>query len=235
MNIVGIARLSLALPVALLLACGGKEEPESIVEPVDAGVREATAGAAKSRDKATEDPCAILAGPVIRAEFGLDAATEIQHEPSKYSPHPLCTARWQKPNAAELEQQSQAAMQEYMKKKMRGEEARMPSFRTTDEVTLTLYKGAFDSEAAAQQAFDSAMAVLNQGITGGSGDVEVKFQADTVPVEGIGDKAMWAEKMRQLSVVSGRRIFHLSVKTTGEAADELAHARHLAPLVAEAL
>ncbi len=212
----GVGRTVLTMLCVSLLACGGDD-------------KSATAG---GQARATEDPCALLSAELLRTEFGLEQGAEFSHEPSKYSPHPLCTASWQGPDAAEIEAKSQAAMQEYLQKKMRGEEAKIPSFRTRNEVTLTLYQGPFASEAEAQQAFTSAMAVLNKGIKGSSGSVEVEFQADTVAVDGVGDEAQWAERMRQLSVLSGRRIFHLGVRTTGESDVDLAHARQLARAVA---
>ena len=89
-------------------------------------------------------------------------------------------------------------MSEYAMAKARGENVEMPSLRTESEVSLTLYEPPFDSPAQAQSSFDSAMKRLAEGVTGAHQDVEVTFQADVTPVEGVGDRAMWAPKMPAL-------------------------------------
>jgi hypothetical protein len=111
----------------------------------------------------------------------------------------------------------------------------MPSFRTTDEVSLTLYSPTFESRSQALAGFDAAMKRLSDGVTTSAGDVEFTYQADVEPVSGVGDKAMWVPKMRQLSVVSGNQLLHLSVNTGRELDAELATARALAEDVIAAL
>ena len=107
-------------------------------------------------------------------------------------------------------------MSDYMQRKMKGEDVAMPSFRTKNEVSLTLYEPAFESADQAMQSFDSAMKRLSEGMTRTHDDVEVTFQADVTPVQGVGRKAMWAPKMRQLSFVTDDRIIHVTVNTGAE-------------------
>ena len=126
-------------------------------------------------------------------------------------------------------------MTDYMQRKMRGEDVPMPSFRTTNEVSLTIYSPTFDSKAAALAGFDSAMKRLSDGVTASAGDVEFTYQAEVEPVSGVGDKAMWVAKMRQLSFVTGNRLLHLSVNTGDDLDGELAMARNLAEDVMAAL
>jgi hypothetical protein len=174
------------------------------------------------------NPCDILGDKVLHAHFSIADGTVIERSKSKHSMHPLCTASWKKPNAAELEKKSSEAMMEYIRKKSRGEDVKIPITRTTNEVTLTLNKSLFENASAAQAALDSSMKVLSEGITRKHNGVEVTFQADVIPVEGVGDKAAWAAKLRQLSVADGKRVFHLTVNTGGDREQELIKAKELA-------
>ena len=54
---------------------------------------------------------------------------------------------------------------------------------------------------------------MTEGITGGTEEVQVTFQADVEPVTGVGSKAMWAPRLHQLSVVDGVQVLHVTVNT----------------------
>jgi len=215
----------------MLAACGGEKPPATTSDLEQAVVDEVVkqTGRAPSTDTT---PCEILDDEFVRAHFAIDTGVEITRSPSKYSPHPLCTVSWPKPNATEIQKESAAAMSEYMVKKARGENVEMPSFRTTDEVTLTIYEPVHDTPENAMTTFDAAMKLLSEGITRSHEDVEVTFQSDLTPVDGIGDKAMWAEKMRQISVVDGLQIYHVTVNTGAEPGTELEKAKAIAKDIA---
>jgi hypothetical protein len=183
--------------------------------------------AGSQASSAQPQPCDLLTDALFRKHFDVDQGAAIIRQPSKYSPQPLCTASVPKPNAAELEQRQQAEMAEYLKRKMRGEDVSLPSVRTDYEVTLTLLEPAESADQAASN-FDSAMRMLNKGVTGGNEEVEVTFQADTVPVSGIGDQAVWADKLHQLSVQHGRQIMHVTVNTGDGLKADQAKARAIA-------
>lgn len=221
---------SMIVVISLIAAgCGGEAEPassENIGDSIAAEVAERT-GAAPAT---SAEPCEILDDDLLRAHFEIAPEAEISRNLSKYSSHPLCTVSWEKADAAELQKQRQAAMTEYLTKKSRGEEAKMPSFRTSNEVTLTLYEPVFDDAGAARRAFESLTRRLSEGVTASHENVEMTFQADLTDVAGVGDEAKWAPKLRQLSVVDERRIFHLGVNTGAdldrdrEKAEAIAHA-----------
>lgn len=232
-----------AVAALAILACGGDGDTTAtsvgeestaapnVGETIGDEVERRTGRKPASGDR----PCEILDDELIRVHFEIAAEAEITRSPSKYSPHPLCTVSWPKPNAAEIEERSAAEMQDYVMKKMKGEDAKMPSLRTTNEVSLTVYEPEFEDPAAARSGFDSAMKMLSDGITGSHEDVEVTVQADLTPVEGVGDEAMWAPKMNQLSIVDDTRIFHVTVSTgTGDEAD-LESAKAIARTVAAEL
>jgi F0F1-type ATP synthase beta subunit len=111
----------------------------------------------------------------------------------------------------------------------------MPSIKSTNEVSLTLNKPFFENAGAAQAMLDSSMETLQKGITREHKGVKVTFQADIVPIEGVGDKAAWAASLHQLSVADGRRMFHLTVNTGADAEQELGKAKAMAKQLAEIL
>lgn len=233
--------LMAAFLITAATACGGSDESAtsdlSTPEGIERQIAEAVEAETGRPFEASTDttPCEILDDALLRGAFGLAADVEITRSPSQRSPHPLCTASWPKPNAAELEAGQGARMMEYMQRKVAGEDVEMPSFRTTDEVSLTLYEPAFDNPRAARASFAAAMKQLSDGVTASHQDVEMTFQADLTPVAGVGEEAMWAAKLRQLSVVDGNRIFHLTVNTGAELDVERDRAKEIARRVAEAL
>ena len=217
-----------------LLGCGNSDEPPT-AEDVERSITKkivAETGVPASSDRT---PCEILDDKLIRAHFDIGADAEIARSPSRVSPHPFCTASWPKSNAAEIGTTRATAMSEYVQKKMRGEKVKMPSFRTSDEVSLTLVQPPFESRERAMSAFERSMKALSKGMTATRENVEVTFQAELTPVEGVGDKAMWAAKMRQISVVDGIRIFHVTVDTGAELDAELETASAIARDVANRL
>ncbi len=218
-----------------IIACGGEEPAEVTADNVDEAISrevEKQTGRTASTDST---PCEILDDALIRAHFDVAEGVEISRSLSKYSPHPLCTVSWPKPDAEELQKEQAARMSEYMQAKMRGEDVKMPSFQTSNEVTLTLYEPVFDDAAKARSAFDGAMKRLSEGITSSREDVEITFQADLTPVEGVGEKAMWAPKLRQLSVVDGNRMYHVGVDTGSDLEAEMEKAKEIAQAVSQEL
>ncbi len=229
-----------AVLAATILACGEQSDattaqavtvPEDIEKEVLDAVEKQT-GAKPSTDTT---PCEVLNDRLVRASFDIAPDVQLSRKPSKYSPHPLCTVSWPKPNAAEIEANTASAMSDYMQRKMKGEDVKMPSFRTENEVSLTLYQPEFDSPQKAVASFDTAMKRLSDGVTASHKDVEMTFQADVTPVDGIGRKAMWAARLRQLSVVEGNRIFHITVNTGADLNEDLEKAKSVARDVARAL
>lgn len=216
-----ISTLILVLSLGFIQGCSDSEQsaqtdaarPEAVQEATEqvaelqASVKEAAADAV---DAAAV--CDLLSEDMLRSHFELAADTEVERRPSEYSPHPLCIATWNKPDAEQMEQAYQAAMNDYIMARARGEKVKMPLLVTTNEVSLTLYEPLADSPEQAAANFDSAMQVLSKGVTAKAGGVEATFQADVSPINGLGDKAMWAAKMNQISVLDGRRIFHVAVK-----------------------
>lgn len=226
--------LFIGILAAASFACGGGDESTAAADlerSIERDVAEATGTTAST----STEPCEILDEGLVRASFEIGPAVEIVRTPSKYSPVPLCTARWAKPDAEGIEQKRAELMSDYMTRKMKGEDVDMPSVRTENEVSLTLREKPADSPEQAMAMFDSAMKMLSEGITRSHEGTEVTFQADLTPVDGVGRKAMWAPRLRQLSVVDGSRIFHVVVNTGAEPEAELEKAKAVASKVAQEL
>jgi hypothetical protein len=221
--------------LAVLTACSDSSEPEAEAEVLDvlsdslaqsesAGMQVATVTKRAVQAQGTIDvnPCDLLTDAFVSEHLPSAVGSTIEREISEYSIHPSCMVSWRKPNADEIKANTGAVMQEYMQRKMRGEDVQMPKIRTNDELTLTLFEPVFDDSQLAQNSFDQAMSMLQEGVTGTHDGVEVTFQSDVFDVNGVGDKASWAQRLRQLSVVSGGRIFYVTVTTGADNAEELA-------------
>lgn len=220
-------RLSLVVcSVALLVGCGGEDPGAGAADGIEQAVIDEVEARTGAEPSTSTQPCDILDDELVRAHFNVAEGVEITRSPSKYSPHPLCTVTWDKPNADEIREQNREQIMERMRAQMEGGELPAQA-RATNELTLTIYEPRFESPEAALGSFETAMRRLSEGVTARSGDREVTFQADVEPVEGIGLKAMWAPKLRQLSVVEGRNLFHVTVNT-GELATDKELARSVA-------
>lgn len=188
------------------------------------------------RQSEARDPCLLLSEETLRRRFDVPVTTEITRELSKYTPHPHCTATWRKPDAEEIERRQAEAMQEYLRQRMRGEEATLPAENSSNRVALTLFGEPRSDSVAARESFDGAMRVLADGYTGEHEGVELTFQADLTPVEGVGQRAMWAARMHQLSVLADSgQIFHLVVETGQNGNAELEAAKAVATGLNQAL
>lgn len=179
-------------------------------------------------------PCEVLSDDLLRKHFDIGDA-DLKRSPSQYSPHPLCTVTWPKPNAAELEAEREAQRADYLRKKMLGEAVERPESPNV-EVSLTINKDRFESRTEAVASFDSAMRILSEGMTFETDAGPHKTPTyDFEPVDGVGEKAAWVPKMSQLSVATSHRIFHVGVDVDGGPDADLAKAKDLARDLTESL
>lgn len=159
-----------------------------------------------------EAACDLLRAGVLVETFGAVAASASYRPGSRYVPNVLCTASWA------------------------GAKGTPAGSSPGHEATLTILDRSFPSRAAAVASLESSVAELSKGVT-----VEVKGRKHTSrvefegPVEGVGDKAAWAPKPRELSVAHGGVRFAVTVRGFGDAGEEKARAVDLARRVATAL
>lgn len=230
--------LPLVLAILFVAACGQAQQPS------DAQVEkevEATLDRARKGEKVTEtrsglDPCAILGGGVVSELFGV-SADAISYRPGSSS-HPLCTASWRKPNAAEIEASSGQRMMDYMKRKMAAQskgqpfDEKMPVARPEASVNLTIANQSFDSPAAAVAGLESLVAMMQEGRTVEVRGREVTTQTDYEWVDGVGDRAAWAPKLGQVSVAANGVLFHVGAEVADDDATDKAKALALAQALA---
>lgn len=159
-----------------------------------------------------EAACDLLRSGVLAGAFGAAAASASFTPGSRYVPNVLCTARWD------------------------GAKGAPAGAAPGHEASLTILDRSFASPAAAVASLESSVAELSKGVT-----VEVKGRKHTSRVEfegwldGVGDKATWAPKPRELSVAHRGVRFAVAVRGFGDAAESKARAIDLARRVAAAL
>ncbi len=200
-----------------LVACGGDSETAT---QADQPAR------ATSSVEATIDPCAILTAYLVKNTFNVGDA-ELSFRPGSSKANPSCVASWPVPSAEEVQAEADQAMKDYMMAKVAGEKdlGPMPVPHLQHEVRLTFAGKEFKDAAAAQAGYDALMVTLKEGVTaeaeyqGTKGKHTFKVEYDH-EVEGVGESAAWAPKLRQLSFVSGRQILHLHVDLGDPAENE---------------
>jgi|GEM_PF-3123326 len=226
--------IAISLVSMVVSACGqASDSSEKSTEGrISDQVADATGGEARPASDAT--PCEVLSDELLARHFEVGGA-EIKRTPSKYSPHPMCTATWPKPNAAELEAKAEEVRAENIQKRILGQDVE-PVESPNNKVSLTLGKDRFGNRSDAVSSFDSAMRVLSEGMT-----IEVNGEKTKTPtyeyepVTGVGEKAAWVPRLHQLSVATSSRIFHVSVNVSGGPDADMAKARELARDLAESL
>jgi hypothetical protein len=195
----------------------------------------ATPLVAKKRlsDPPPVDPCTILTPDVVKTHFPKASPTG---GAGKYAKN-MCQYKWSKPNAAEVERRNQAKMKASMDARMAAMRAgkryqpkpgEMAPESLENEVWVSVphFKMANDEQAA--RNFNDAVTRLNEGITRTVRGKTFTFQSKTEPVKGVGDRAEWVDKQRELGVLDGDRFFWVGVKVHGEAAKDRAEAIALA-------
>jgi len=200
-----------------LLACGGGSGA------ADASEKKA---AAASSGGTVVDACTVLTADLVRSTFDIGEA-ELSFRPGSNKANPSCVASWPVPNAEEVKAESAKAMQDYMMAKVAGEKdlGPMPLPHLEHEVRLTFAGKSFKDAAAAQARYDALMVTLEEGVTA-EGEYQGVKKKHTFRVEydhdvdGVGEKAAWAPKLKQLTFVSGRQILHLTVSLGDPAENE---------------
>ncbi len=213
------------------MACGGQE---AVSQDVGTPQKQAEGAVAAilAGDRETQAPavCDVLKSGIVSEVFGVDDGVVTYRPGSKNIPHPLCTARWDAPNKAELE----AACKEEMMRSGAMPDCIMSDHAT--EVSLTVTNLTFDSAAAAVESLESTVAELEKGITMTIQGKEHTTQIDFDDwMEGVGDKAAWAPRMNELSVAADGVRFAVAVSGTGDRATNQEKAIEVARRVAGAL
>lgn len=198
------------------------------------------------------DSCAVLTETLVRRTFDLSDKVKLERGKSTGADQ-VCAYQWDKPNAdklrAELHKKEQEHVKQMMKQLHSGKMGQgltemakeVPTVKS--QVSLILSNFHFDSKDNARTSFQSSMKKLNDGIKrevsvpGKKGKHEevVAFRLQNVPVKGVGDLAAWSPKIDQLTVLDGKRIFHVRANIHTDADENLVEAKKLAQAVIDAL
>jgi hypothetical protein len=210
-----IPRLLCALLLLVLAGCDSKDKsPTSAATPESAAPGEARPAGAK--DEAPPDACAVLTEAMLRQHLGIGAEVAIEQRRSANTAHPHCSYSWNTLSEAE-KQKRQAELVRVMMERMKGgkvaEGLMDVAMQSGDEEAhLTLLARPAPSPEAAQQNLQTSREMMAKGVKSKvlEQEIEVKVSAETVT--GVGDAAYWSPQMNQLSVASGRQLFHVGVK-----------------------
>lgn len=200
--------------VGLLLALS-VSAPAQSADELSQAVERLLAGEGESKGAIA---CDVLSSGALEDAFGPEAAGASLRPGSKYVPHALCTATWDKPDAEAL----QTAYAEYEMKKMMAKATKQPFDEPQPPppgftVSLTLIDEAFDSPEAAVASLESAVEQLTEGVT-----VTVQGKEHTTRVEfgdwieDLGDLAVWAAGPGELQVAHAGSRFAVGVSGNAE-------------------
>lgn len=148
-----------------------------------------------------------------------------------------CDYKWPNPNDPTADKESfQLAFMEAM---MGGADssakmAKIISLAKQSEFELSInfnHGGDFGNEADAIDGIDRMVAQLTKGV----GDESFSYRATFEPSENIGAKAVWSEKLRQVTAVSGTYLYHVRLQRKADAASDREDAESVARVVAEKL
>lgn len=176
------------------------------------------------------EACDKLKSGLLVDIFGSEASAATFRLGSKYVPHKLCTASWDKPEHQELTKAiTQFETQKAMAKILKQEFNQPPPPAASYSVSLTIIDQVFDSLEEAVASLENTVTELSKGV-----NVTVKGKVHTTQVEfndwldDIGNKAIWAPKLNELQVADNNRRFAVTVKGNNDASQNLSNAIALA-------
>jgi hypothetical protein len=242
--------LGLCMLLSLMVACGSNddsnapstENPQNRVDQAateaEQIVDDALSGEKPDSDSQGAEGCEILESGLVPDHFGVDPAIVNYRSsvPVRSAGHVVCSAFWDKPNKAELDQAYTEALMEWTQNKVKGEKTPMPKpVSGESRVSLTLVADSFDSSDAAVANLESAVETLSKGISvevgGKTHETKMSFGEW---IDGLGDAAIFSEKGELLVAAKAKR-FSVNVEVTGDDATDRATAMELARKIIDML
>lgn len=163
------------------------------------------------------DPCELLDDALIQDVFDLGGDVRLVRLPDSRSPQPLCRVRWVRADLAALQAEHERLQQDHVREmatatRRKNDPPKPPRVETHHEVALALTTRRFGSAAEAAAGFHRELDDLaaGRGPSGRSRGAAPLTGIDR-DVAGAGDEAAWTPGLRRLSVLSGRRVFHVTV------------------------
>jgi len=189
-------------------------DPQRAVDQAVSDVQETVDRALSGKPPATHvegtEGCVVFDSGLVPELFGVDPAivTYRRSMPVRSAGHVVCSANWDKPDKDELDKAYSEAIMAWAKSKARGEKIPQPKPPIgTSSVSLTLVADVFDSNEAAVENLESAVATLTKGISvevgGKTHETKMSFGEW---MDEPGDKAIFSNKGELLVAADGRRI-----------------------------
>jgi hypothetical protein len=180
-----------------------------------------------------DHPCDILTLAEATTMFGVPEES-VTAERGEVPGNSFCSYKWKKEGWEAMEERNRAAMMKAVRSGGDLIEA-LTSERSEGELFITFHGENFGSTAEAVQAFDAMVERLTRGISSTVGDDTAVFQASFDASEGIGAKAAWSDKLRQLSVASGTHLYHVKLHADTDPRVDRAGAEAVARKIAASL
>lgn len=210
-----------------LISCSGSES--TAVAKASPKTETQTKTVKKTQAKLSgKKPCDLLTKALVSTTFGVDQGILTQ-EPYGDT---MCTYRWQKSNAEEIDKRNEEIMSEHFTKKMealkQGKTLKRPNLENSSAtVTLTLVQ--LKDASRAEASFAAMIKTAAEGFTGEHEGTKATFRIIyDQEIEGVGDQAAWSSKSKQLSLRSGGSFLHVLVDVHAEAEANLADAKKIA-------
>lgn len=209
----------LVLSLATLLAScskGSESDSESealAAEAAETPTREA-AGVASAFD--TAGPCDLLTEALVRKHLGLGDDIELNQRFSNLAGHPHCSYNWSTLTPEEEKERNAALAKKAIDMAKKQDTTQSMVDRAMSQASgqgsahLTTTK-VLDSEEAAIGALQSARTFMEKREKARGGYDSATYTSPFVDVAGVGAKAHYFKKQRQLSFAYGKRLYHLGV------------------------
>gem|GEM_PF-2262823 len=215
---------------------------------------------AKTKRADGPDPCKSLTPAHVKAVFKQQAKGKRGQFAKNVCTYSWDVADKAAAEAAQ-QKAMQAYIMESMKARQEGRpQPPMPAIRTSNEVSVTYPRNTFKTKAQAEAAFMRNVQSLKEGITASVSDKTVKkaidknlkgnkaasdltkkqvkkkkytatFKMELKEVDGVGMKAAWASKQKQLGFVHNKQIWWLNVNVSKDDAENKAKAIELAKVM----
>jgi hypothetical protein len=180
----------------------------------------------------TIHPCDAFTLADVSSTFEVSGEA-VTAERGKAPGNVTCSYKWKKADWQAIEERNRAAMMKALTSG-RGTSGLSPE-RSEAELFITFHGTTFKSSAEAVQAFDAMVERLTRGVSSGAGEAKFEMKATFDPSQGLGEKAAWSNELRQVSVVSGTRLYHVRVRMADDAQADRAPAEAVARKIATSL
>ncbi len=203
----------------LLIACGP-------------GNDESSSRSAEQHAIVDRHPCDVFTTGDVSTRFALPQEL-VKVERGEVPGNIFCSYEWDLPDRDAIAARNQASL--VMAMTGGGGLAALNQEPMESKLFITFHGANFSSSTAALGALDAMVDNLERGVSATTDDVTFEFKTRFEPVSGIGERAVWNEKLRQVSAVHGTLLYHVRLQRHAEAHSDRPDAEAVARAVGAAL